>query len=1187
MGYQQIGVSCVPRKGGARTGTLLYSPKTIQVGRSRVRRYGMNATRILRVVAVVAVVVMTMTAGVASATITWPANTSRTTNVPRLWSNYAQGAANQWSGTTQPGLNSVAMSNNTTINFIHYVGDGDGSVSGVDYNNLPGRTFKYPYFGGNVSYGGNDAPMTNLNATGATPYYDGDCGVMRPHLLTDDFGTYKGAWTPERAGTTATATLAPGGVMTLTSDVIAHMNKVNVGDRIQLGAGDVIADPGPPPVVGGQWVPAVFNRTATGLGPIKAEVDPLANAPYWRVTGTPAWNQITAVPDAATPQNITAASFSAAAGAKPAFMQFTSSRGGVSVFQGVAPGQRVTVTGMTPSGYNGTWIVGPGTSGVTAGAPSITPNVFRVLGDVNGANVTNPGGPGTVFGAATRITDNFYTHSIASATESGTTATFTTHDTHGLVGGSVETVVVSGMTPGGYNGTWTVLTAPTATTFTATMGSSGLGTASVRGIATVNTATATVKGTVTKGSDCARVVYARSTDDGTTWDGGRTDPSAGGAACTVGSATCGVTDAFNIAGGPTGGGVKTVLSEMSTGGAEVQAYQNFVFVTFFSISGAPHYPADVCPNDPRVMYLRVNNAYGAWDAWGPPIAITPAGSQANYPTFTVDQANGDIYVLATDATSGLMKVYRSVNQGGTWTSATVDKFKPTATSGFQFHSTFMTVDDPSPTHQTGDFPAPCVNASRNLGAAGSDSWGYGLHSDIAAYNGFVGVTYIKNLAGDKVEARISSNSGATWPASGCPASSCAIVLAKGGAGGLAPGFGAASDMSSTCPWPYSTATGNICLDDRLYGYGAWRANAAVTVTAGAAASGSRIDFAWVQDGGVGQGSGTTVTSNGLYFKEWTSVSKWAPTRLVACSQGNAGGPASVGSLGSTKAISGVTTGIPSGPSGGQNQWTYTTSVAHGFAAGDTVHIQSVPLASGGKISFNGNFTIFSAPTTTTFIVSGVGRLGGLTTDPKGNTKDGPGGSAGSGGTAQLVNGGTTNDPCVGSAAAAKYSDFKEPVLKMWGTSGVGVAFTGCPIAANGIPCSGDRTSGTTNGTSDPGSQILYKESGNSGALWGADWSVKSCPLVTCPNSNGGAFQEVTALPAVVAPATDSDTWRISQAPDLAFDTPADSATGCTQVLNGSPNVGCKRYVFFIGHSGGANPAYQSSYVQFLMTGVQS
>jgi hypothetical protein len=58
------------------------------------------------------------------------------------------------------------------------------------------------------------------------------------------------------------------------------------------------------------------------------------------------------------------------------------------------------------------------------------------------------------------------------AAKSGSTATFTTVAAHGLVAG--DRVLVANVGVAGYNGAWTVTGAPTATTFTANLGSGGL-----------------------------------------------------------------------------------------------------------------------------------------------------------------------------------------------------------------------------------------------------------------------------------------------------------------------------------------------------------------------------------------------------------------------------------------------------------------------------------------------------------------------------------------------------------------------------------------------------------------------------------------------------------------------------------------------------------------------------------------
>jgi hypothetical protein len=67
------------------------------------------------------------------------------------------------------------------------------------------------------------------------------------------------------------------------------------------------------------------------------------------------------------------------------------------------------------------------------------------------------------------------TVTIASATQSGFTATFVTTAPHFLVMGSE--IVVSGMSVGGYNGAWEVASIVSTTSFTATLNVSGLGTA--------------------------------------------------------------------------------------------------------------------------------------------------------------------------------------------------------------------------------------------------------------------------------------------------------------------------------------------------------------------------------------------------------------------------------------------------------------------------------------------------------------------------------------------------------------------------------------------------------------------------------------------------------------------------------------------------------------------------------------
>jgi hypothetical protein len=72
---------------------------------------------------------------------------------------------------------------------------------------------------------------------------------------------------------------------------------------------------------------------------------------------------------------------------------------------------------------------------------------------------------------------------ITSATESGTTATFTTATPHLFTVG--QEVIVKNVTIAGYNGAWEVVAVPTTTTFTATLTASGLASATSQTTATV------------------------------------------------------------------------------------------------------------------------------------------------------------------------------------------------------------------------------------------------------------------------------------------------------------------------------------------------------------------------------------------------------------------------------------------------------------------------------------------------------------------------------------------------------------------------------------------------------------------------------------------------------------------------------------------------------------------------------
>jgi Tfp pilus tip-associated adhesin PilY1 len=103
---------------------------------------------------------------------------------------------------------------------------------------------------------------------------------------------------------------------------------------------------------------------------------------------------------------------------------------------GYASADQVTIAGATPSQFNGTY-------GITVtGANTFTYSITPAAGDASGT---------------------------MTAAANTTTATAITSAAHGLA--VSDTVYISGATPSGYNGTFTVATVPNSTTFTYTVGS--------------------------------------------------------------------------------------------------------------------------------------------------------------------------------------------------------------------------------------------------------------------------------------------------------------------------------------------------------------------------------------------------------------------------------------------------------------------------------------------------------------------------------------------------------------------------------------------------------------------------------------------------------------------------------------------------------------------------------------------
>ena len=197
-----------------------------------------------------------------------------------------------------------------------------------------------------------------------------------------------------------------------------------------------------------------------------------------------------------------------------------------STASGFIAGDQVVVTGVGVSGYNGTFTIASvsgthftysdGTSGLGSSSGGLAyqgiavPNdtgkgiPITLYNDASATDVTftikyNPslltipsafGGAGSDASCSassfslTSTTTIDSTHAFANfhysytaaqivspsgATESGTTVTITTTAAHGFVAG--QTVLISGVSVSGYNGTFTIASVPSSTTFTYTAGS--------------------------------------------------------------------------------------------------------------------------------------------------------------------------------------------------------------------------------------------------------------------------------------------------------------------------------------------------------------------------------------------------------------------------------------------------------------------------------------------------------------------------------------------------------------------------------------------------------------------------------------------------------------------------------------------------------------------------------------------
>jgi hypothetical protein len=175
----------------------------------------------------------------------------------------------------------------------------------------------------------------------------------------------------------------------------------------------------------------------------------------------------------------------------------TWSSGTVTITTSTAPvlpyaiGQQVFISGMVPAGYNGVYTIASviSTTSFTyalASNPGTATTFGTVTNFVTGADprlyiVNVQAGVGQTVTVAVHLqnTDQF---NITAASWSGGAVTITTASPHGYTPG--QQVTIGGMTPNGYNGTFSIASVPSATTFTYSLASDP-GTATAFGTASL------------------------------------------------------------------------------------------------------------------------------------------------------------------------------------------------------------------------------------------------------------------------------------------------------------------------------------------------------------------------------------------------------------------------------------------------------------------------------------------------------------------------------------------------------------------------------------------------------------------------------------------------------------------------------------------------------------------------------
>lgn len=112
------------------------------------------------------------------------------------------------------------------------------------------------------------------------------------------------------------------------------------------------------------------------------------------------------------------------------------------------------------------------------------------------------------------------------------------------------------------------------------------------------------------------------------------------------------------------------------GNGAIAAAGSYVYAAWLTFSSVDAYD----PADPRVVYLRSNDANGSGSAWGTITRLSPTAGRVDFPV--VSASGAYVHVVWTDSDTGSVRLAISPDHGASWATKTVGSTTLSFVSGY-------------------------------------------------------------------------------------------------------------------------------------------------------------------------------------------------------------------------------------------------------------------------------------------------------------------------------------------------------------------------------------------------------------------------------------------------------------------------------------------------------------------------